>query len=70
MHSNPDMEQGVSVRSGCHGVGLSADRIQFDVDDYKMKADIRMLTMHRKCMEILPTWMVAKVLGRTSYVRT
>ena len=35
-----------------------------------MKTDIGMLSMHRKCLEILPTWMVAKALTRTSYIRT
>ena len=51
-------------------MGLSADRIRLDADLYEMKTDIGMLSMHRKCLEILPTWMVAKALTQTSYIRT
>ena len=51
-------------------MGLSGDRIRLDADLYEMKTDIGMLSMHHKCLEILPAWMVAKAMGRTNYVRT
>ena len=38
----------VIIRPGRDGLSLSTDRIQFDTDLYKMKADIGMLSMHRK----------------------
>ena len=51
-------------------VGLTMDSSQPDADLYHLKIEIGMLPMHRKCLGILPTSMLAKALGRTSYVRT
>ena len=36
---------------------------------YKMKADIGMLSKHRKCLEILPTRMVTKAMDCTAHIR-
>ena len=49
--------------------GLTTDRIWLDADLYEMKADIGMLSMHRKCLDILPTWMVAKAMDCTAHIR-
>ena len=44
--------------------------MRIDVDLYELKVDVGMLLMHPKCPNILPNWMVPKVLDRTSYVMT
>ena len=64
------LRHGVNVHSSRDGMGLSGDRIRIDADLYEMKTDIGMLSMHHKCLEILPAWMVAKALSRISYIRT
>ena len=59
----------VIVHPGRDRIGLNTDQMRIDVDHYEMKVDVGMLLMHPKCPNILPNWMVPKVLDRTMYGR-